>query len=53
MPQTSANLCSVDLRDGNQFAVIPMSLMRNDPTRCLKVGFNEIEIGFPAASETE
>ena len=47
--------CSVDLRDGNQSLVIPMSLEEKlDFYRLLlKVGFKEIEVGFPAASETE
>lgn len=47
--------CSVDLRDGNQALVTPMSL--EEKLRfwdmLLKIGFKEIEIGFPAASETE
>ena len=47
--------CSVDLRDGNQSLVIPMSLEEKlDFYRLLlKVGFKEIEVGFPAASDTE
>lgn len=47
--------CSVDLRDGNQALVIPMSLEQKiDFFRLLvKIGFKEIEVGFPAASETE
>ncbi len=47
--------CSVDLRDGNQALVIPMSLEEKlDFFKVLcKLGFKEIEIGFPAASETE
>jgi 2-isopropylmalate synthase len=47
--------CSVDLRDGNQALIEPM-----DPARKLRMfqhlvrtGFKEIEIGFPAASQTE
>ncbi len=47
--------CSVDLRDGNQALIEPM-----DPDRkrmmfdtLVKVGFKEIEVGFPAASETD
>lgn len=47
--------CSVDLRDGNQALIIPMSL--EEKLEFFKflvgVGFKEIEIGFPAASETE
>ena len=47
--------CSVDLRDGNQALVIPMSLEEKlEFFRLLcKVGFKQIEVGFPAASETE
>ncbi len=47
--------CSVDLRDGNQALVNPMSLDEKlEFFDCLvKTGFKEIEIGFPAASETE
>ena len=47
--------CSVDLRDGNQSLVIPMSLEEKLAfyELLLKVGFKEIEVGFPAASETE
>ena len=47
--------CSVDLRDGNQALIIPMSLEEKLEFFKLlcKVGFKEIEVGFPAASETE
>ena len=47
--------CSVDLRDGNQSLIIPMSLEEKlEFFRLLvKIGFKEIEVGFPAASETE
>ena len=47
--------CSVDLRDGNQALVIPMSLEEKLEffKHLVKIGFKEIEIGFPAASETE
>ncbi len=47
--------CSVDLRDGNQALVIPMSLEQKVEffKLLVKVGFKEIEVGFPAASETE
>ncbi len=47
--------CSVDLRDGNQALVIPMSLEEKlDFFKLLcRVGFKEIEIGFLTASETE
>ena len=47
--------CSVDMRDGNQSLVIPMSLeekLEFFSVLC-EVGFKEIEVGFPAASETE
>ena len=47
--------CSVDLRDGNQSLVIPMSLDEKVEfyKTLIKVGFKEIEVGFPAASDTE
>ena len=47
--------CSVDLRDGNQSLVIPMSLEEKLEFYKLlvKVGFKEIEVGFPASSDTE
>lgn len=47
--------CSVDLRDGNQALIIPMSLGEKLEffRRLVDIGFKEIEIGFPAASETE
>ena len=47
--------CSVDLRDGNQALVVPMTLEQKiDFFKSLvKIGFKEIEVGFPAASETE
>ncbi len=52
---TPPTWCSVDLRDGNQSLIIPMSLEEKlEFFRLLvKVGFKEIEVGFPAASETE
>ncbi len=47
--------CSVDLRDGNQALIVPMSL--DEKLAMFKalcdIGFKEIEVGFPAASETE
>lgn len=47
--------CSVDLRDGNQALIIPMSL--EEKLKFFKllvdIGFKEIEVGFPAASDTE
>jgi 2-isopropylmalate synthase len=47
--------CSVDLRDGNQALVVPMTLEEKLEffKFLVKIGFKEIEIGFPAASETE
>lgn len=47
--------CSVDLRDGNQALVIPMNLEQKIEffKMLVKIGFKEIEVGFPAASETE
>jgi 2-isopropylmalate synthase len=47
--------CSVDLRDGNQALIQPMSLDKKlDMFRLLtKIGFKEIEVGFPSASEVE
>ena len=47
--------CSVDLRDGNQALIQPMG--RNRKLRLfealVKIGFKEIEVGFPAASQTD
>ncbi len=47
--------CSVDLRDGNQALIQPMSLEKKLEMFELicKVGFKEIEVGFPSASEVE
>lgn len=47
--------CSVDLRDGNQALIEPMSLEEKLQffEMLVKIGFKEIEVGFPAASETE
>ena len=47
--------CSVDLRDGNQALIEPMSLEEKLEffQLLVEVGFKEIEVGFPAASETE
>ena len=47
--------CSVDMRDGNQSLIIPMSLEEKLEyyKLLLEVGFKDIEVGFPAASETE
>src|SRR2546430_1503158 len=47
--------CSVDLRDGNQALVEPMGAERKRRMFDLlvKLGFKEIEVGFPAASQTD
>ena len=47
--------CSVDLRDGNQALVEPMVVEEKTEmfNLLLKLGFKEIEIGFPAASQIE
>ena len=47
--------CSVDLRDGNQALIEPMSLEEKLEffELLVEIGFKEIEVGFPAASETE
>ena len=47
--------CSVDLRDGNQALIKPMTLDQKIEffKMLVKIGFKEIEVGFPAASETE
>lgn len=47
--------CSVDLRDGNQALIEPMSLKEKLEffQLLVQIGFKEIEVGFPAASETE
>ena len=54
-PEKAPTWCSVDLRDGNQALIIPMSLDEKIEffKLLVKVGFKEIEVGFPAASETE
>ncbi len=47
--------CSVDLRDGNQALINPMGPAKKMELfrALLKIGFKEIEVGFPAASETD
>ena len=47
--------CSVDLRDGNQALAIPMNISQRLELfeLLVEIGFKEIEIGFPSASETE
>ena len=54
-PDKAPIWCSVDLRDGNQSLIIPMSLDEKVEfyKMLVKVGFKEIEVGFPAASDTE
>jgi 2-isopropylmalate synthase len=47
--------CSVDLRDGNQALIVPMGIKEKEELFNLLVtmGFKEIEVGFPSASQTE
>jgi 2-isopropylmalate synthase len=47
--------CSVDLRDGNQALIEPMDASRKRRMfdMLIKIGFKEIEVGFPAASQTD
>jgi 2-isopropylmalate synthase len=47
--------CSVDLRDGNQALIEPMDALRKRRMfdMLVKIGFKEIEVGFPAASQTD
>jgi 2-isopropylmalate synthase len=47
--------CSVDLRDGNQALIDPMDLERKSVmfTQLVEMGFKEIEVGFPAASQPD
>ncbi len=54
-PEKAPIWCSVDLRDGNQSLIIPMSLDEKIEfyKTLVKIGFKEIEVGFPAASDTE
>ena len=54
-PDRAPIWCSVDLRDGNQSLIIPMSLDEKVEfyKTLVKIGFKEIEVGFPAASDTE
>lgn len=54
-PERAPIWCSVDLRDGNQSLIIPMSLDEKVEfyKMLVAIGFKEIEVGFPAASETE
>ena len=52
---TAPMWCSVDLRDGNQALIEPMDSARKRRMfeQLVKIGFKEIEIGFPSASQTE
>jgi len=47
--------CSVDLRDGNQALIDPMDLERKNVmfTHLVQMGFKEIEVGFPSASQPD
>lgn len=47
--------CSVDLRDGNQALIDPMDLERKDAmfSQLVSMGFKEIEVGFPSASQPD
>lgn len=47
--------CSVDLRDGNQALIEPMDIERKIRMfeQLVKIGFKEIEVGFPSASQIE
>ena len=53
--QKAPKWCSVDLRDGNQALVNPMNMHKKLElyTLLLKLGFKEIEVGFPSASKVE
>lgn len=53
--EQAPNWCSVDLRDGNQALIEPMSPAQKHRLyeQLIKVGFKEIEVGFPAASDTD
>lgn len=53
--QNAPQWCSVDLRDGNQALATPMSISQKLEMflALVKIGFKEIEVGFPSASETE
>jgi 2-isopropylmalate synthase len=53
--ETAPRWCAVDLRDGNQALIDPMSPERKRRMFMLlvKMGYKEIEVGFPAASQTD
>ncbi len=52
---TAPRWCSVDLRDGNQALAVPMNVSQKLELfqTLVKIGFKEIEVGFPSASNTE
>src|SRR5258708_25307585 len=52
---TSPQWCSVDLRDGNQALIDPMDVARKRRLfeSLVRMGFKEIEVGFPAASQPD
>ena len=52
---SSPRWCSVDLRDGNQALAVPMNVSQKLELfqTLVKIGFKEIEVGFPSASNTE
>ncbi|MHA2938775.1 2-isopropylmalate synthase [Vibrio sp. RC27] len=53
--EQAPNWCSVDLRDGNQALINPMDVEKKTRlfTLLVKLGFKEIEVGFPAASQPD
>lgn len=53
--ETPPTWCSVDLRDGNQALIEPMDAARKRRMfdMLVRIGFKEIEVGFPAASQTD
>jgi 2-isopropylmalate synthase len=53
--ETAPRWCAVDLRDGNQALIDPMSPERKRRmfTLLVQMGYKEIEVGFPAASQTD
>jgi 2-isopropylmalate synthase len=53
--QSPPTWCSVDLRDGNQALIEPMDAARKRRMfdMLIRIGFKEIEVGFPAASQTD
>src|SRR3712207_9464993 len=53
--ETAPRWCAVDLRDGNQALIDPMSPERKRRmfTLLVQLGYKEIEVGFPAASQTD